>query len=87
MLASYMLIPVARLGETGMAQTQTAAAADLIIEEVSHSRECLLDELARSCAGLTWNQVFIIVDRLSRTGQLLLMRKGPGVYVVRLLDK
>lgn len=68
-----------------MAQTQTAA--DLIIEEVSRSHECLLDELARSCSGLTWNQVFITVDRLSRTGQLLLTKKGPGGYTVRLPDK
>ncbi len=68
-----------------MAQTQTAA--DLIIEEVSRSHECLLDELARSCSDLTWNQVFITVDRLSRTGQLLLTKKGPWDYTVRLPDK
>lgn len=57
--------------------------ADRIIETVSRSPGCLLEELALDCPGLTWNQVFLEVDRLSRTGQLLLARKGPGVYGVR----
>ena len=54
-----------------------------IIEALSRSPGCLIEELALECPGLTWNQVFLAVDRLSRTGQLLLSRKGPGVYAVR----
>lgn len=66
---------------------QEKAVADRIIEEVSRSRECLLEGLVQACPGLSWNQVFAVVDRLSRTGQLLLTRKSPGVYSVNLPNK
>lgn len=56
---------------------------DHLIETVSRHPGCLLEELALECPDLTWNQVFLVVDRLSRTGQLHLARKGPGVYAVR----
>jgi len=56
---------------------------DCIIKMVSRHPDCLLEELPLECPDLTWSQVFLTVDRLSRTGQLLLARKGPGVYAVR----
>lgn len=28
----------------------------------------LLDDLVRECSDLTWNQVFMVIDRLSREG-------------------
>lgn len=64
-----------------MIQEQTIA--DRIIETVSRSPGCLIEELAIDCPDLTRNQVFLMVDRLSRTGQLLLARKGPGIYAIR----
>jgi hypothetical protein len=51
--------------------------ADRIIEVVSQSRHCLLEELILACPSLIWNQVFIDVDRLSRHGTLILERKDP----------
>jgi len=68
-----------------MAQDQ--AVADRIIETVSRSPGCLLEELALDCPGLTWNQVFLEVNHLSRIGKLLLAKKGPGVYAVRVADQ
>ena len=32
----------------------------------------------------TWNQVFLEVDRMSRTGELRLLFRGPGLYAVSL---
>ncbi len=64
-----------------MIQEQTIA--DHIIETVSRSPGCLLEELALECPDLTWNQVFFAVDQLSRAGRLRLAKKGPGVYAVR----
>ena len=64
-----------------MIQEQTVA--DRIIETVSRSPGCLLEEVALDCPDLTWNQVFLTVDQLSRTGRLHLAKKGPGVYAVR----
>jgi len=70
-----------------MVMAHSQAVADRIIEAVSHSPGCLFEELVLACSDLTWNQVFSEVDRLSRTGQLLLTKKGPGGYAVRLPDK
>jgi hypothetical protein len=43
---------------------------------------CLMEELFKECPALTWNQVFLEVDRLTRDGAVVLMRKGGGQYVV-----
>ena len=42
------------------------------------------EELVRVCSAHTWNQVFLEVDRLSRTGEVQLFRKRPGGYQVAL---
>lgn len=67
--------------------THDQTVADRIIETVSRSPGCLLEELAFDCPGLTWNQVFLEVNHLSRIGKLLLAKKGPGVYAGRLSDR
>lgn len=68
-----------------MIQEQTVA--DRIIETVSRSPGCLLEELVLDCPDLTWNQVFLAVDQLRRGGRLLLAKKGPGVYAVRMAGR
>ena len=57
---------------------------DHIFEAVRRENECDLEELVRVCSSCTWNQVFLEVDRLSRTGELRLLPKGNGFYAVRL---
>ncbi len=41
-----------------------------------------LEEVVLECPSLTWNQVFCELDRMSRTGQVRLTTKGPGLYAV-----
>jgi hypothetical protein len=60
------------------------AIADCIIEAVSRSPGCLLEELALDCPGLTWNQVFVEIARMSEEGKLILEGIGPGFYIVKL---
>lgn len=55
-----------------------------ILEAVRRKSEYDLEELVRVCSSFTWNQVFLEVDRLSRTGKLRLLRKSNGMYSVRL---
>lgn len=62
---------------------QEPRVADQIIEAVSRRPGCLLEDLVLDCPDLTWNQVFMEVDRLSRTGQLRLQQERPGQYSVR----
>lgn len=64
-----------------MARSATTPA-DLIIEAIAHHPGCCLDDLVRFCPELTWNQIFLEVDRLSRAGHLRLALIGPGRYAV-----
>ena len=57
--------------------------ADRILETVSQLPGCLLEEVVMACPDLSWNQVFLEVDRLSREGRLCLTPKGMGLYVLQ----
>jgi hypothetical protein len=65
-----------------MSHEQTIA--DCIIEAVSRSPDCLLEELALDCPDLTWNQIFVEIARMNEEGRLLLEGRGPGVYIIKL---
>jgi len=65
-----------------MSYDQTVA--DCIIEAVSRSPGCFLEELTLDCPGLTWNQVFVEIARMSEEGRLILEGIGPGIYIVKL---
>lgn len=67
--------------------SQLGTVADRILEAVRRAPGCQLDELECSLPGLTWNQVFLEVDRMSRTGQVRVMSMGDGIYTVRLPNK
>jgi hypothetical protein len=53
-----------------------------IMEVIVRSGGCELEELVLKCEGLTWNQVFLAIDALSRTGGVQLTIKRPGVYSI-----
>lgn len=55
-----------------------------ILETVKRTQVCEMEDLIRACSSYTWNQVFLEVDRLSRTGELRLLPKQGGVYAVTL---
>lgn len=71
----------------GIAMSQLGTVADRILEAVRRAPGCQLDELGRRLPGLTWNQVFLEVDRLSRTGRARVMSMGDGIDTVRLPNK
>ena len=58
--------------------------SDQILKVVRRVPGCQLDELEKSLPGLTWNQIFLEVDRLSRKGQVRVIPTGDGMYTVRL---
>ena len=53
-----------------------------ILEVIVRSPGISLDEIVLECPGLTWNQVFNEIDRLSREGNIQLSLKGRGIYSV-----
>jgi hypothetical protein len=55
-----------------------------IVQMVKHRQACDMEDLLEACSSYTWNQVFLEVDRLSRTGELRLFSKRAGEYTVTL---
>jgi hypothetical protein len=45
---------------------------------------CDVEEVVVECPSLTWNQVFLELDRLSRAGRITLKQTGRGHYSVAL---
>jgi hypothetical protein len=48
-------------------------------------RDCPLEETVALCPNLTWNQVFLAIDYLSRSGQICVMQDPTRTYRVQVL--
>lgn len=62
--------------------TQRTVVEDQVIEVLQKGQACDIEDVTRQCANLTWNQVFLAVDRLSRKGEVMLTPTGLGTYAV-----
>lgn len=45
--------------------------------------DCSMEELSTLCPELTWNQVFLAIDYLSRNGQICVTLDGDRTYRVQ----
>lgn len=59
---------------------------DRILEAVLSAHGCDLDTLTKSLSDLSWSQVFLEVDRLSRQGQVRVIRDTGSRYMIWLPD-
>ncbi|MGH7180559.1 MAG: hypothetical protein ACREJN_01130 [Nitrospiraceae bacterium] len=59
---------------------------DRILDQVQRTHGCDLDTLAKRLSDLSWSQVFLEVDRLSREGQVQVSLDTGGRYMIRLPD-
>ena len=64
---------------------QEIIAEDRVIGLVRLAGTCDLEDIARQCPDLTWNQIFLVVDRLSRTRQVRLAPSKGRSYTLTLL--
>ena len=53
-----------------------------IYEAIRQSPNSDVEEIVLACSDLTWNQVFLELDRMSRLGQVVLKQRRPGRYRV-----
>jgi len=60
---------------------------DRILGAVQRTHGCDLDTLTNSLSDLSWSQVFLEVDRLSRDGQVLVTFDTVGRYMIRLPEQ
>lgn len=59
---------------------------DRILGTVQRTHGCDLDTLTNSLTDLSWGQVFLEVDRLSREGQVMVTLGTGGHYMIRMPD-
>jgi hypothetical protein len=64
---------------------QQTIVEDQVIDIVRRADACDIEEVTRQCPDLTWNQIFLAVDRLSRNGKIKLTPSGRGAYTVTFL--
>ena len=62
--------------------SQHTPVEDQVIDLLHRANTCDLEEVTRTCTKLTWNQVFLAVDRLSRSGEIMFVPRGRGTYTV-----
>ncbi|HKT34438.1 MAG TPA: hypothetical protein VJR03_06370 [Nitrospira sp.] len=55
-----------------------------VMEVIVRTPGTALDDIVLECPDLSWNQVFLVIDRLTRCGSVSLMPKGQGRYTVHL---
>jgi hypothetical protein len=55
-----------------------------IIELLRSSGPCCLDDVVTYLPNLTWGEVFVAVNRMSRDGPLLLRQLGYSTYQIAL---
>lgn len=65
--------------------SMTAIIEDIRARLDSTGHECGIEEVAAKCSNLSWNQVFLAVDLMSRTGQVQLRLDPSRGYRVALL--
>ena len=55
-----------------------------IVEAVRNAPGCHLEEVVMSCPQVRWNDIFVEVGRLNRTGELLVTSADDGGYILDL---
>jgi hypothetical protein len=58
-----------------------------VLELIIRSPGTMVDDVVFQCPDLTWNQIFLAIDRLRREGALTLTPKGGGLYAVQVSDE
>ena len=60
---------------------QHGLLGDQILDAVRANPDSTLDELIVRVSGASWSEVFLEVDRLSRSGQLRLTKSRSGLTI------
>jgi hypothetical protein len=79
-LQRYYPAGTRRKGEDHLSTESAGGLTRYILSTVRQHPSCTLDMLVQVCPEFTWNQIFLEVDRLSRTGDIELSCTGPGRY-------
>jgi hypothetical protein len=59
-------------------------AEEVVLDMLQRTGPCYLDDLVIQLPSLSWSEVFVAVDRMSRDGRLFLRRLARSTYYVAL---
>jgi hypothetical protein len=59
-------------------------AEEVVLDMLQTTGPCYLDDLVIQLPSLSWSEVFVAVDRMSRDGRLFLRRLARSTYYVAL---
>lgn len=71
----------------GRIMASVSPVTQRVLAEVKRMHGCDLDTLRQHLSDLSWSQVFLEVDRLSRKGALLVSYGADGLYRIRLPER
>jgi hypothetical protein len=57
---------------------------EAIFETLQRSGPCCLDDIVAYLPNFSWGEVFLVVDRMSRGGQVSLLQLGCSTYQIAL---
>jgi hypothetical protein len=57
---------------------------EAIVETLQRSGPCCLDDVVTYLPNLSWGEVFLAVDRMSRDGRVSLLQLGYSTYQITL---
>lgn len=57
---------------------------EFIIDVLQRTGPCCLDDLVSYLPNLSWGEVFVAIDRMSRDGRLALRKRGYSTYQITL---
>jgi hypothetical protein len=60
------------------------AEEEAVIETLQRTGPCCLDDIVTSLPNLSWGEVFVAVDQMSRDGRVLLRQVGYSTYQITL---
>ncbi|HET8721759.1 MAG TPA: hypothetical protein VFM24_07005 [Nitrospira sp.] len=90
---SFVALGILDASGLGMGATMEVEMSDCtdntqkVVEMIDRAPNSDFQNLIEACVDLTWNQVFLALDRLSRSGEIVLTRSGHGRYrVTRAID-
>ena len=62
----------------------TTTQEEAVIEMLQRTGPCSLDDVVTYLQNLSWSEVFLAVDRMSRDGRVLLRQVGYSTYQITL---
>ena len=69
-------------GERGLMERELTTTASKILQVVRAHPGCGLDDLVERLSDVQWSDVFVEVDRLSRSGELRITKPNSGFLVM-----